>query len=640
MVRLTPQQKAKLKELLQGTEISNANINLINEEWNSGKEEEDDWNIYIQNLGNPSKKKKTVFNTKKSLERIKRERSKETPEQTEKRRIAEEKRVREEAERIAEEERRVIEEDQRRVREFEELKGPRSTMLQFEHNENINNKVNNIKHNCFILGHGTTINNKYIITPENIDLKFYTPKGTILSGSNSSIALSSYATNGTIDTNTHYLFGDSITHNMTIKLLSIFKYQKCTSNGTHIFGNCTKNEYNSINKFTHSGLVVGKKLISFYNIKRSQYETMGIRMFKINVTIGESELEYKILDFGDNIYGIIEKGDDYITIVNTMQIMNEEIQERYDLYCTLVKIVLEKEFARTHYYGTSDEYNPKMKEKVQELIDNVTFPPIIPDRIIDKITHLSYYNHIKNNNNIISFKDIKDRNFSINLGELFHLITEYNERKQPQNKITLCQGLICRSWDATKKKKVFTSSSSSSSSSSLYEEENLVNISTENNIGYARLTRQSSNTGNYRNQFSNIRQRCNNSVESNNINESVTNKYRHILQMYENTHHLPIKAVNFLVNLANRNIANIKSMEEGIVTPPIPLALRRVNTSSAVPNAFATSSAVPNAFATSSAIPNVFTNIFKPEENKRSTNIKNQSTHSSSKNTNKNSNKK
>jgi hypothetical protein len=447
-------------------------------------------------------------------------------------------------------------EEAKQLSQFEELryKGSMSYKLIDEiNNESTLNSPNMVKHNCFIMGHGSTIHNEYIIIPENINLKFYTPKGKPLLGYESSKALLNYSENPNteFETEKHYLLGDSITHNMYIKLLSIFKYQKEKNSENYFFGDCLESEYNSIHIFSHSGFVIGKKLISFNDIKKNEYEKMGIRLLKLTITEfsrrRSNEKKYKILDFGDHIYGIIDEVNDYIIIINTQ---TNKSNPNHLYYKDLVKIALEEEFAKHHHYRNSSQYNPKMRLKVKELIHNLTFPSTITENALQKMIYLSFYNHIKREVNskksIISFQTIKRRNFNINLGEVFNYILDYNENNR--DKIRLCQGLICRSWDKKK-------------NSLLDEEKNVANVSLENNIGYAKLTRQVSNSEDYKMRFRNILSRCNTNITKLESNNQIVLEYKKILRFYQIHHYLSIKNINFLVNLANDYLNNVELMK-------------------------------------------------------------------------------
>lgn len=159
--------------------------------------------------------------------------------------------------------------------------------------------IDNTENNCFILGHGATIKNQYIMIPNDIHLKFYVSKGEPLLSNRYESALSQYFSNpnALLGEKSHLLSSDSITHNMSIGLLTIFKKSYNAIKRKNIYGNTR--EYNGINFFEHSGIFVGGYIKPFKNITAEEYRNMGIELLNINENI-------KILNFGDNIYGIIQ----------------------------------------------------------------------------------------------------------------------------------------------------------------------------------------------------------------------------------------------------------------------------------------------------------------------------------------------
>ncbi len=417
---------------------------------------------------------------------------------------------------------------------------------------NVNNMVN---HNCFLLGHGMTIKNQYIITPNNIYLKFYTPKGNSLTGVNSTLYLSEYSNNPVINESSHYLHPDSVTHNMSIKLLSFYSYlrKKRTGNfmNDFVLGDVPIEYIDHSAIIGHSGIIVGSKIKPFHEISQKEYKKMGIRL------LVNPRANMIILDFGENIYGIYDLDEEsfkgQILIINNTP--NIESNEAYTYYLNQIRFTLEYYFAKKFGYPHPRKYTPEMTNTVERLFRTLELPIGITNSALQKMINLSFYNHNKKyneNKDIISFDTIKTNNYTFGLGEIFNYITQYNRRVNSANQITLCQGLVCRSWNIT--------SELGAGASAL----NSVRIRASNNIGYARLTRTLSNSRNYKDKFRHIIGKCKNNIRklnsSNNTHNRIIEKYNEIIVSYKTNFYLNIRQLNFIVNLAHNKIASVTNM--------------------------------------------------------------------------------
>ena len=425
---------------------------------------------------------------------------------------------------------------------------------------------NTVTNNCFIMGHGSTIKKQYVIIPERVHLKFYVPKGLPLLGNQLKHSLSAYSANPSINlSSNHYLLPDSFTHNMSVSLLSIFKHQKDPKTNKYIFGNTR--DHHGIHLVSHSGIFVGSTVKSFYDISYEEYENMGITL------LTQPDISQKLLIFSrnifgnNNIYAILKKSNkNMITIINTLNI---SIDHYFENYKKFVKNMIEHNFVMNYGYSKFHTNISKYPENLRTLITNlrssINFPTTISHDALNLIIQLSYYNHNKKERegkHIMTYNEIASENYNVNLGTILNRIKKYNNDNE--DKINLCQGLICRSWDEQIKN--VPSNATSSNTTSL----NVRLNESENNIGFAPLMRQSSNTGNYKQQFRDIFSRCNRSIEFletittySEINISdIISKYNLIKRMYINDiHYLLIKEVNFLVNLANGYLSSIKNMQ-------------------------------------------------------------------------------
>ncbi len=430
---------------------------------------------------------------------------------------------------------------------------------------NVNNMIN---HNCFLLGHGMTITNQYIITPNNIYLKFYTSKGNSLTGVNSTLYLSQYSNNPVInESSTHYLHPDSVTHNMSIKLLSFFTYLQKHNTGNFmndfVLGDVPIKYMHYSAIIGHSGIIVGSKIKPFHEISQKEYKKMGIRL------LVNPRANMIILDFGENIYGIYDLDQDsfegQILIINNTP--NIESNEAYTYYLEEIQFTLEYYFAKKFGYPHPRKYTPKMTNTVERLFRTLELPVGITNTAFQKIINLSFYNHNKKyneNKGIISFDDIKARNYIFGLGEIFNYITQYNTRVNSANQITLCQGLVCRSWDINVSSELALEASGAPGSGASASTSNSVRNRASNNIGYARLTRTLSNSRNYKDKFRHIISKCEDNISqlnsSNNTHNRIIEKYNEILVSYRTNFYLNIRELNFIVNLAHNKITSVTNM--------------------------------------------------------------------------------
>ncbi len=447
-------------------------------------------------------------------------------------------------------------------------KGPNKISPHLHRGNIPQNMENIVTNNCFIMGHGNTIKKQYVIIPEHVHLKFYVPKGLPLSGFQLNQSLSAYSANPSINlSSNHYLLPDSFTHNMTVSLLSIFKHQKKPKTNEYVFGNTSDREH--LQLVSHSGIFVGSTVKSFYDISYEEYENMGITL------LTRPDLSQKLLIFSrnifgnNNIYGIIkESAKNMITIINTLDSRIDRFFEGYKIF---VKRMIEYNFVMNYGYPTIrtniSKYPENLRSLIEKLRSSINFPTTISQDALDLIIQLSYYNHNKKERegkHIMTYNEIASKDYNVDLGTILTRIEDYNSRKR--HKINLCQGLICRSWDEQTHN---VPSNATSSNVRLNVNES------ENNIGFAPLMRQSSNTGNYKKQFRDIFSRCNRSIQFletikttySEINiSSIINEYNLIKGKYKNTiNYLLIKEVNFLVNLADGYLNSIENMQRNIL---------------------------------------------------------------------------
>ncbi len=419
---------------------------------------------------------------------------------------------------------------------------------------------------CLFLGHGITITSEYIVLPDNVGLTFYTEKGQpLLVNASGHSLLKNFNSSSSITPNpSHFIEPNSLMYNMSIKFLSFFQPN---SNGTH--GNYT--HYERISRFGYSGIVTKRRgdFKSIFELTNSNLTTNNItginisRQFdlrdirpeyyhslrgrldllhnKSNKNTDENEeynhlfkmftSKYKIISFGDNIFGLIGNNNSVIDIINTLK--SDPI--------TLL----------------SGHSIPSLKTELLTFIESrrdiqptpiSSYPNIISMEAFKKMKCLSLIHH---NQEIIRLdgNNTSHHHFIHNLGHVLSAIDVYNSGRGHSQKIRLCHGVVCRSYNRNISTNLMPNPNSAGASSS-----SSVNLSSP-----LQLIRTKSATPFYRRTFSDIWTRGDAAVNSilNNSNigpelyKKINDYYSKIIRIYNEDKYLNDNDYLFIMYLIN-----------------------------------------------------------------------------------------
>ncbi len=127
-------------------------------------------------------------------------------------------------------------------------------------------------YNIVISGHGIINSNKFIITPENMDITFYTEKGkpylrSLIKDIYEYIILN----NGN---KKHYIKEKTLLNDMTIQLLGMFQFDpyKCIPT--------TLTNISNVSFITYSGLITNKNITPICNLSEEEYAKYNVKVVK------------------------------------------------------------------------------------------------------------------------------------------------------------------------------------------------------------------------------------------------------------------------------------------------------------------------------------------------------------------------
>ncbi len=483
-------------------------------------------------------------------------------------------------------------------------------MESFTRNNGINKNDN--KKNIYILGHGLIDSNKFIITPEHIDLTFYVEKGKPLRILYINNIFSPIIKNGNPE---HYISEKSLLNDMDIKLLAF-----------HDVWNQDPYNIKKISTIDYSGIITEdiSNIVSLSQLDNSVYKKYNIHKSKIefidkNTNKKVSSHEYMVLlntYLNENLKTFSQNKNNYsYEIIRIFNKVNEifnlffndnnfenkfnEIKDIIDNLCIynlgIENIIGFNRFRNIMVFNNLVKYmNPIFGTSIDSFHQNIVSIILLHfsyqksinllayindiinvfnnenmDIIFKNIIRLSYHYHnddIIPKEEIVDFnKNIKEMKFNINLGYILHKIDIYNKNILNNQKI-LCHSLNCRNYIPIE------------SNRNINELQNLINqplllnepptLRRSNSVTVHRLIRQRSVSNEYKDLFQNIIEKCieiisnninyiNKSNKHNNTNlnkiKNIHNKLMIIYSTYIEKHFLTVNEVKFLIHILRRN---------------------------------------------------------------------------------------
>ncbi len=459
---------------------------------------------------------------------------------------------------------------------------------------------------CLFLGHGNTITDQYIVLPENIGVTFYTEKGKplITSGSSGHPLLKNFNSSTSIHPNQqHYIKPNSLMYNMTIKFLAFFQnkgngtsgnfsnYELISSFGYSGIVTKRRNDFRSIFNLTNDDLIrnningvhiydeefklrniapnyfkgIDRQLASlqsslsrYQNENESNENEAKTNANEDKINVHQTEIlinklrqqlidSYKIISFGDNIFGLIGQNDSLIEIINTMTLKIT--------YGSVASIYLKDELI--NFINSRNNIQPTPTQ---------TYPNTITMEAFKRMKCLALIHH---NQNIIPLdgNNTNERHFVHYLGSVLPAIERYNEGTT--QKIRLCHGVVCRSYNTNISTNLMPNLNSAgagaSSSSSSASSASSVNLSSP-----LQLIRTKSATKLYRRTFNDIWTRAaaavdsilNNSTIQSNLNNDLEPYYTRLIERYNSNKFLDNYDYLFIMYLINddNHITKVKKL--------------------------------------------------------------------------------
>lgn len=181
-------------------------------------------------------------------------------------------------------------------------------------------------YNILISGHGIINSNKFIITPEDIDITFYTEKGKpYLRSFTKDIYEYIMLNNGN---KKHYIKEKTLLNDMTIQLLGMFQQDpyKCVSTNLTNISNASL--------ITYSGLITNKNIIPICNLSEEEYAKYNIKVVKPFINLQRDFLKniLSTFDYNDELKPIhIIIGETIIEIINMVKYQIDEYEMKEEL---------------------------------------------------------------------------------------------------------------------------------------------------------------------------------------------------------------------------------------------------------------------------------------------------------------------
>lgn len=470
-------------------------------------------------------------------------------------------------------------------------------------------EVNVPKKDILILGHGEIDSNKFIITPEHIDLTFYISKGEVLKVKVGTNIQSLVLKNGNPE---HYIQEKTLLNDMSLFLLNVHSYSSSMGYGV-------PEDYMNSHKIVYSGIItensniipinkLSDEVYSLYNITKRKIKFMN-KNNQTNVNIKEYiQILHKYLNKNktiqsmnnNHLYNEIDAKLDGITesfekLVNWLSESNKDtffhILSELFIYDFGIPLFFGFNWRNSIFLGFNllqylNNYLIGQLEIIVSFIivhlayeNSYTIPHIIHlfiqnynldnlNNVFNNIINLAYHYH---NDEIISKEELIRNKCKINLGYLLHKIDMYNKNTLHNQKI-LCHMLNCRNYlpiernkNVNEFKRLVNEGLNEGPASGLVRSQSLVN-----NVTVHRLIRQRSTSNEYKDLFENIIEKCKNIIQSqiNHINR-LSNKrvnnlsYKNVLmeendlindieETYQNNYFLTKDHIKFLISILRR----------------------------------------------------------------------------------------
>lgn len=418
---------------------------------------------------------------------------------------------------------------------------------------------------CMLLGHGNTLSREYIVLPNDIDATFYTEKGLPLTTANN--VLSTYNNENMEPKREHHIEAKSMMFNMSIKFSAFYQYNSTKK----VHGNVVNPRLTTL--FGYSGIISKPRsqFTSLYHLSddiylrngavsvhgpyntsvvlKNYYENLPISIQlkirngfspnspEVKKIIKEYETLHtqncKIINFGENIYGLIIEGEHKIEIINTIPNPSKNSPRiRYD-----------------------DLYRFMTANRIRKGSDPIVSE--IPEEIFTVMRNISFIHH---NDEIIPKEEIfRARHYTMKLGTILKRIEEYNI-SHPPHKIKFCHGVVCRNYDGNAVNVVPPVPSGLSASASAPPPAPVVNKSSP-----TQLIRKKSRLSTYKETFNNIWERTEEAIQripQSNIRykQMIVSLYSNIRANYEKYNFLDRDEFRIIMYLINDNKTKIEEL--------------------------------------------------------------------------------
>ncbi len=469
-------------------------------------------------------------------------------------------------------------------------------------------EVNIPRKDILILGHGEIDSNKFIITPEHIDLTFYTSKGEVLKVKVGTNIRSLVLKNGNPE---HYIQEKTLLNDMSLFLLNVHSYSFSMGYGV-------PENYIDAHKIVYSGIItensdiipinkLSDEIYSLYNITKRKIEFIN-KNNQTNVDIKEyiqilnkylNKNKKILITNNNNLYNEIDAKLDGITesfekLINWLDASNK------DIFFNILSELFIYDFGIPLFFGFDWRNSIFLGFNLLQYLNNFaigqleiivsfiivhlayeksyTIPHIIHlfiqnynldnrNYVFNNIINLAYHYH---NDEVISKEELAENNFKINLGYLLHKMDVYNKNTLHNQKI-LCHMLNCRNYIPIEHNKnviefrKLVNEGLNEGATGLVRSQSIVN-----NVTVYRLIRERSASNEYKDLFENIIEKCKNIIETqiNHINRLSNKRVNNIStknvlmeendlindieKTYQDNHFLTKDHIKFLISILRR----------------------------------------------------------------------------------------
>ncbi len=401
----------------------------------------------------------------------------------------------------------------------------------------LNSNIQNIKPlHIFLFGHGSIIEKEFIVVPEKINITFYTVKGKTLTTIHTNRVLNRYNETSITYDKFHYISQNTLMNNMIVTLNPFF---------------FDKN--NIIEQFEYTGIVTGEIPTPFFKLNESIFKEYGMKVSNI-INISDIEKKFKkvylknktiignkkiignrikILDLGEQIYGLIYEKKRGVSIINNM---DDEDKDK-----NILLQYIKQSFPNSNVPLILSKFKRKKYEDVITRIKNLCL-------------------HF-NDDNIITKEEILAN--KLNLFRL-NILLNHIHQTYPNDYI-ICHGIICRTYIASHNYKSYVFKNS------IYNNIENINSAISTNIKRIQTANET-----YKTKFGNILERFITHIDK--LCNILKNKFPneafkmnqikdYILEFNFNNKYLHTIHVDFIYIILNYNLNfNNNSNEQTIAT--------------------------------------------------------------------------